>query len=123
MILTEVSTLMVHKMALPLPPGVSLLNRTSYLFPRRPTLKCHTLLQLSLVMSVGPWVTNAVTDAMEEAGFVVLGATALVTARNTETDRVIESAARGVMDQEEEFVTHVMVMVVLCAGHARDKGS
>jgi len=34
--------------------------------------------------------------------FVVLGATALVTARNTETDRVIESAARGVMDQEEE---------------------
>ena len=34
--------------------------------------------------------------------FVVPGVMALVTARNTATDRVIESGARGVMDQEEE---------------------
>ena len=38
---------MVHKMALPLHPGVYLLNRDFYLHMiKRPTLKCHTLLQL-----------------------------------------------------------------------------
>lgn len=31
-------------------------------------LNCDLLYDFSLVMSVGPWVTNAVTDAMEEAG-------------------------------------------------------
>lgn len=34
--------------------------------------------------------------------FVVPGVMALVTARSTVTERVIESGAHGVMDQEEE---------------------
>ena len=34
--------------------------------------------------------------------FVVPGVKALVTARSTVTERVIESGAHGVMDQEEE---------------------
>ena len=39
---------------------------------------------------------------MHSVRFVVLGVMALVTARSTVMDTVIESAARGVMDQEEE---------------------
>jgi len=112
MILIEASQLMVHKMALPPHPGVSLLNQASSLHLKKPTLKCHTLLQLSLAMNVWPWVTNAVTNALEEEGFAVLGVMDLVTAQNTVMDKVIESHAHGVMDQEEELVTHAMAMAV-----------
>jgi len=63
-------------------------------------------------MSVWQWVTNAVSNAMEEEGFVVHGVMGLVTELSTGTVIIIARAVLGAMGLEGEFVARVMVTVV-----------